>query len=116
MSTTKATAATAERVSALKTYRASELSTEDLLALTARPRIDFTSILETVHAEPSYLCYICTYVAVQRHLLCLSSCSCAVPKPLPPHILLMRAWAGEAHCGGCSGAGRRSGEGVHGKV
>ncbi|CAL8467003.1 g6539 [Coccomyxa elongata] len=41
-------AVTAEKVSSLKTYKASELSTADLLALTARPRIDFTSILDTV--------------------------------------------------------------------
>ncbi|EIE26673.1 histidinol dehydrogenase [Coccomyxa subellipsoidea C-169] len=41
-------AVTAEKVASLKTYKASELSTGDLLALTARPRIDFTSILDTV--------------------------------------------------------------------
>ena len=44
-------AVTAERVSSLKTYRVSELSTADLLALTARPRIDFTSILDTVRYQ-----------------------------------------------------------------
>lgn len=37
-----------EKASSLKTYKASEMSTADLLALSARPRIDFTSILETV--------------------------------------------------------------------
>jgi hypothetical protein len=41
-------AVTAERLSTLKTYRAAELSTAQLLALTARPRIDFSSILDTV--------------------------------------------------------------------
>ena len=39
---------TAQRVSALKTYEADKLSTEELLSLTARPRIDFSSILQTV--------------------------------------------------------------------
>ena len=39
---------TAERVTALKTYEAAKLSTEELLSLTARPRIDFSSILQTV--------------------------------------------------------------------
>jgi hypothetical protein len=34
--------------SALKTYKASELSEQDLLEVTARPRIDFASILSTV--------------------------------------------------------------------
>jgi hypothetical protein len=44
-----ANTATAERVSsALKTYNASDLSRDDLLALTARPRIDFASILDVV--------------------------------------------------------------------
>lgn len=44
-----ASAATVERASStLKTYSASELSKRDLLALTARPRIDFGSILDTV--------------------------------------------------------------------
>ncbi len=32
----------------LKTYKASEMSAEDLLQATARPRIDFASILSTV--------------------------------------------------------------------
>lgn len=44
-------AVTAEKISSLKTYKASELSTADLLALTARPRIDFTSILHTVRYQ-----------------------------------------------------------------
>ena len=48
MSATVVQAVTAERLSTLKTYRASELSTAQLLALTARPRIDFSSILDTV--------------------------------------------------------------------
>ncbi|CAL5225499.1 g8327 [Coccomyxa viridis] len=39
---------TAERVAALKVYEAAKLSTKELLSLTARPRIDFTSILQTV--------------------------------------------------------------------
>ena len=34
--------------SALKTYKASELSEQDLLEVTARPRIDFASILSAV--------------------------------------------------------------------
>ena len=113
MSTTQATAATVEKVSALKKYRASELSTADLLALTARPRIDFTSILETVHAH---------ILSVQLYLqLCGSAGAaplCLVTRHpnLQPHVLLMAAWAGEAHCGGRAGAGRCSSEGVHSKV
>ena len=42
---------TAERVSALRTYEANKLSTEELLSLTARPRIDFSSILQTVGSQ-----------------------------------------------------------------
>ena len=42
---------TAERVAALKVYEAAKLSTKELLSLTARPRIDFTSILQTVRTH-----------------------------------------------------------------
>lgn len=37
----------------LKTYKASEMSAEDLLQATARPRIDFASILSTVAIRAS---------------------------------------------------------------
>lgn len=55
--------ATVMAPSALKTYKASEMSEQDLLAATARPRIDFASILSTVscmhprrqHAAPRLL-------------------------------------------------------------
>ena len=50
-------AVTAEKVASLKTYKASELSTGDLLALTARPRIDFTSILDTVRLAACQECH-----------------------------------------------------------
>jgi hypothetical protein len=44
-------ALTVETVSALRTYEANKLSTEELLSLTARPRIDFSSILQTVGSQ-----------------------------------------------------------------
>ena len=47
---------TAERVTALKVYEAAKLSTKELLSLTARPRIDFTSILQTVRAHALRRC------------------------------------------------------------
>ena len=36
----------------LRTYRKSDLSADELTALLARPRIDFTSILNTVSGGP----------------------------------------------------------------
>lgn len=56
MAATVTSAMTAERVSSLKTYTASELSTADLLALTARPRINFGSILDTVRVATCQDC------------------------------------------------------------
>lgn len=43
----------APRNAGLKTYKASEMSAEDLLQATARPRIDFASILSTVAIRAS---------------------------------------------------------------
>lgn len=67
MSVTVVQAVTAERVSTLKTYRASELSTSELLALTARPRIDFSSILDTVRL-PGHASALCQHPAATDEL------------------------------------------------
>eukprot|EP00884_Botryococcus_braunii_P018831 jgi/Botrbrau1/5631/Bobra.55_1s0020.1 len=46
--TVQGTAGTLQGTIGMKTYRASEMSRDDLLSFTARPRTDFVSILDTV--------------------------------------------------------------------
>ena len=94
MAVTVVQAVTAERVSTLKTYRASELSTSELLALTARPRIDFSSIMDTV----------CLSAILFVHDYCWQAYWMAAIA-LYDHACMRMAGAGEADCGGCEGAG-----------